>query len=189
MRDKEKLVKEHRLIEATSKSYTGLEGKFGFILKHLGEPIITQTPSSYSFTEFPDVYDLPIEEEMPTVDMEQSSVEVGRIFSGLKYGVNLEIRYLKFGTILDIDSTPLMPVYKTAEKILDVNYNSKLVYREVEHNLELFTPVKIWENAVEQFYAVAKRKENKVGQKALVIQEKKLEQLGFLEKMRERWGI
>jgi len=184
MQDKEQLVKEHRLIEATSRNYTGMEGKFGFILKTLGEPIISQTSQSYCVTKFVDVYDLPDEETMPTADVEMISDEIGKMFSGLKYGANLEIRYLKFGTILDIDAT-----YKTVEKVLDVSYDGELVYREIEHNLDVFKPNELWETAVERLYALAKKKAKKIDTKALAIHEKKLEQLNLLERLRAKWGI
>lgn len=172
MHEKEQLIKEHRLIEATKKNYTSMEGKFGLILKFLGEPILSQSSSAYSSTPWIDVYEVPGDEGMPVADEDEMIVEIGKIFSALKYGVNLEIKYLK------------------EDKKLEVLYNNRVVYREMDHDLDCFVPLKEWEDAIDRIYVLVEKKmETRAEKNKRRMEEDKVEKMGFLNRLREKWGI
>lgn len=136
MREKEERIKEQRLLEATRKGLTGLEGKFGTILQYLGQPIISAHAGSYfESNELPDVYaDLEDEPELPTADVERVIVESGYVFDALSSGLHLEIQYL-------------------AEKQkLAVYYCGNLVYCEIASDLECYVPSTEWESKVDMLY-------------------------------------
>ena len=68
----EKVLKEQREIEAMSKGYMGLEGKFSTIAKRLGTPIIRQGGGNFEQTFLDDPFDLS-EDEILTIDEEDHS--------------------------------------------------------------------------------------------------------------------
>ena len=172
MLEKEKLIKEQRLMEATRKGIIGLEGKFGVILKYLGQPILYQT-SYHDETYLPDVYAVPDEETMPVFDEDQDIVEVGRIFDGLRYGIHLEIKY--------IDN----------RKELMVTYQGYTVYCEMNNELECYVPRDEWEEKLEGLYVMAKKNEKtkikEIKSKNKAINKGVMEV--FLEKLKMKWGI
>ena len=171
MLDKEKRIKDERLLEATRKGLTGLDGKFAIILKNLGLPILATGGSCYESRPFLDVYALEDEEAMPTEDEDATTTEIGYIFDGLRNGINLEIKY-------------------TTEK-LEVHYNGHLVYCEITGELECYVPSKEWESKVDMFFNQAKIKENK-GREARKDgnkQELQRQKLALLDKLRTKWGL
>ena len=177
MLEKEKLIKEQRLMEATRKGITGLEGKFGVILKYLGQPILYQTscfPNSEK-TYLPDVYDMPEEEALPVFDEDQDIVEIGRFFDGLRYGVHLEIKYMDC----------------KYPKELVVTYKGYTVYCEMNNELECYIPRDEWEEQLERLYVMAKQKEQvkikEIKSKNKAINKGVMEV--FLEKLKMKWGI
>lgn len=169
--EKEKQIQTQRLGEATVKGYTGIEGKFGCILRYLGEPIFAEGSSMYKATYMDDVWDLPDENEIKTMEEDQLIQEVGRQFSALSRGVHLEITY-------------------NIEKEIMVYYKGYLVYKE-SAELECYAPDDEWERHVEKFYIIAKERENNARKNKEVErrQEGKREKLNFLEKIKNLWGI
>lgn len=203
MNEKEKKIKEQRAIEATKKGYMGgLGGKFGTIMKHLGQPITAHLDGSsgsldvmgVTRTELPSPW---FEEEemycqMPTLgnDVEEpggygwadksmvrrqsaTTTTIGLHFDGLSRGMHLEMKY--------------------GEENSDVNvhYKGYLVYKEVAGDLQAYFPLPEWEKMVEELYKVAKAKEDefrKQEKKDRVEEATKIKE-SWLQKMRKSWGI
>jgi len=174
MLEKEKLLKNQRTIEATQKNFMGLEGKFGCILKHLGDSVIMQSSSLYSENPMPNVWDIPNDdEELPVTDEDEAIYEIGRHFSGLRAGIHLEITYFK------------------DNKKLEVSYKGYPVYREIENELEMYTPFMEWEDKINKLHEIAKRKEKDKMKEIKEIKKikERSEKLNFLEKLRNMWGL
>lgn len=172
MYEKEKLIKENRLIEATRKGLTGLDGKLGCILHYLGQPIKSSGSSNYNITYLEDVY-TEEKEGMPTCDEDEMVFEHGRFFDGLGSGMHLEIKYLN------------------ENKELLVNYEGNLVYCEVAGDLENYVPSAAWEDKIDKLFGLAKKREKKLTVQEMKMNkfEDKRNKLNFLERMRVKWGI
>lgn len=190
MLEKEKILKEQRVTEANLKNYMGLEGKFGVILKYLGQSIIAQGSNNYNTTDWNDVYNLDEQEGLPEEDLDAPIREIGKVFDGLKHGYHIEISYSKDGTI-PVKKGEYRTVYEQAFKVLKVSWKGYLVYLEVEGDLHIFTPVDEWEDIINKMYESAQKIQNKYRlDKILDTQEEvKQNKLGFLERLREKWGI
>lgn len=168
-------IREQRLIEATNKGYTGLDGKIGIILKGMGEPIIAHEGASeegFSFLSTPmeDPWALE-EEEIPEFD-EDKPRQIGWLFEGLRRGVHMEIKYM-------MDT-----------KELTVSYKGYLVYAEEAGEISCYVPHKDWEDKIEQLLVIARPMEA-ARHKNIAHEEReedKRDKLSFLEKLRLRWG-
>ncbi len=173
--EKEKRIKEQRLIEATRKGLTGLEGKFGCILRNIGTPIIAHGGSWFESSELEDVWSLPEDkdEEIPTMDIDESIMETGRFFEGLTKGMHLEIKYMS-------DSKDLVVYYK-----------GYIVYHEVSGELDCYIPNREWETHIDNLFALAKKKESAGRKETKIInkQEAERQKLSFLDKLRLKWGV
>lgn len=177
--DSEQLaIKEKRTIEAIKKDLMGASGKLGTICKYLGTPIHHQSTGNIFLD---DPYDSPqdryhndaILDELLVFDEGQSIHEIGWLFCGLSRGMHLEIKYLD------------------TEKTLTVTHKGFVVYTEVSGDLESYAPNSEWEDMIEKLYKLAKENKKQLSlqektERKLLIAEK---QIGFLQKMRERWGI
>jgi len=196
MDNKENLVKEKRLIEATTKNLTGLEGKIGQILKYLGDPIISHTSDIYEQTSWYDmfpymnVYEMPNNEDLPIEDMDTSLREIGRNLSALKWGINMELSYLKASKI-PVKHSEFYTEWVDAERVMIVTFKGYVVYREIEGNLESYLPDDEWEASLDRIYDLCKK--IKKNAKINIQEDNKLEnkknKLGLLARLREKWGI
>jgi len=195
MNDKENLVKEKRLILATTKNLTGMEGKIGQILKYMGEPVISQTSDLYEQTNWSDiypylnVYDTP-NEDLPTEDMDTHLVEIGRTLSALKWGINMELSYLKDSKI-PVKRTELYTEWVDAQRVMSVTYKGYVVYREIGGDLDSYLPDDEWESALDRIYEACKKikKQSKIDVDMEKAEEIKSEKLGLIARLREKWGI
>jgi hypothetical protein len=190
MNEKENLIKEQRLIEATRKNLTGLEGKLGVILKYLGEPVIAEGSSCYEAYPLADMYELPNDDDMPTADMDTAKSELGQICSCLKWGVNMEIMYLKFSKV-PFKVNEYYTKWIEKEKVLSVTYKGYVVYREIEGDLNCYLPDDEWEFHIDRIYESCKkiRKDVKKDFDEMRKEENKKDKLNFLARLRETWGI
>lgn len=211
MRDKEQKIIEQRTIEASKKGLMGFSGKMGTILKYLGQPILTHHEgvwnsnreemgySSSSLDEYLgyEIYDNNTEEAtietMEVYDDFGSPVEspnspewnqstkrksytvdkIGYYFQSLSSGINLEIKYLD-------DSKELI-----------TNYKGYLVYKELGGELQAYVPNEEWEKHIDNFYRLAKKKEDAARKKEKVDKVLKAEKnkAKWLETMRKFWGV
>jgi len=199
MHEQEKRIKEQRTIEANRKKLMGLDGKLGCILKYLGEPLIRQDEGDwFHSSRYLDEEDSRREttwggtpeeiiEQIPTDDwgdllpdecyrsqpVKYDTEEIGMVFDGLSSGMNLEIRYLK------------------QDNLLTVKHEGRLVYREVAGELEAYVPAPQWEDMVNRLFPLAKKREvTAIGEAVQQRREKnRKDKLGFLEKLRTKWGI
>src|SRR5581483_10161301 len=124
MNDRERRVREQRLIEASRKNLIGMEGKIGTILRNLGQPIWKDGSDWFTSNEFDSPNDWVWEEgdEIPTADIDASSSEIGMVFDALSWGIHVEIRYL------------------TEEQKLTLLYQDTTVYEEISGDLECYVP-------------------------------------------------
>jgi hypothetical protein len=190
MFEKEKLIKEQRLIEATQKNYLGLGGKFGIILNFLGQSVISQNSPSYNVTNLENIYEYQDDDNLPIEDPDMPISEIGKMFDALKFGYNLEITYLLSGTI-PTENEFKQTVRESAGRVLKVLYNGYIVYLEAEGELLRYVPSNEWEDIIDKIYQVAaKIKKHKQGEDFIEGRKEKIkEKMGFLQKLRERWGI
>lgn len=196
MNDKENLVKEKRLILATTKNLTGLEGKIGQILKYMGDPVISQASGFYEQANWNDmypylnVYDMPNNEDLPTEDMDTNLIEIGRTLSALKWGINMELSYLRESRI-PVKRTELYTEWVDAQKVMSVTYKGYIVYREISGDLESYLPDDEWETALDRIYEACKKikKQSKIDKDVERTEEIRSDKLGLIARLRERWGI
>lgn len=171
MQEKEKLIKEQRIRDASRNNFLGLEGKFGTILKYLGHSITIQGYSLYNSTPMPDFYDLE-EDSMPVLDMDEENKEIGMYFYGLSYGMDIEIKYIN------------------EDKILSVKYNNNIVYCEIMNDLQSYVPSQEWETKINSLYKIAKKKEDE-NQVNIKETNKKIKMNMiemFLDRLKRTWG-
>lgn len=183
MREKEKLIKERRLSEATNKGFFGLDGKIGQIVKYLGSPIeITGSYSDgismYESNPMPNVWDIEDQSNtIPIIDVDEFGdipVEhIGYHFDGLNRGIHMEIKY---------DPTHTK---------LSLHYKGYLVYEEVAGELICYVPHEEWEKIINKLYKQTKpkRKERIKEMQELEIEEGKAAKSSFLDKMKRIWGV
>ncbi len=173
MHEKEKRILEERLLEANRKNLKGLEGKFGMILKNMGQQIVSESGGRIDSTPWPNFYDFEDEEVMPTMDEDGTITRIGWVFDGLSKGLHLEIKYM------------------SEEKDLKVYYKGYQVYGEISEELVCYVPSDEWEKHVDGLYEVAKRIEgvNKTKQKTESEIEAKRKKQSFINKLRTRWGF
>jgi len=170
---REKLIQEQRTIEAMKKGYMGLEGKFVTITRGLGYPVIKQGGLNFEQSFLEDYYNLPEEDEIPVMDEEEGSYEIGMSFDGLNRGMNLSILLL----------------YHNRE--ISVRHEGRLVYKELAGDLEGFVPDDIWENKINDLFVLCK----KIEKKDKPLERKMLRQMAdkrrneILENLKLKWGF
>ena len=193
MRKEEAVIKEQRTLEATKKKLMGSEGKLGVILKQLGQPIVSHDMGGGMYSQrFLDPYEIEEEDEsLPTMSLGEEATpegwewsmpkdadlvscrQIGWHFDGLSRGMHIEIKY------------------DDISKVLTLHYKGHLVFEETTGDLTAYVPHPDWEDMINRLYAVAeplkydKEIEEREEQKELIRKAKK----GFLQKLRERWGV
>lgn len=163
MEELKKLI-EARQIEAARKK---LPEKLICVAKYLGQPMYGMA-GGLEYNEF----DWEIYEEIPTAD-DIDYEPYGYFFYALSFGHNFEIKY------------------NHEEHNLKVKYNCISVFSEVDGQLTGYFPSPLWEDLVENYYKIAKEKEE-IKTKANKLAEKEgfLKQASkFMQKVRETWGI
>lgn len=162
---KEHVVREHRTAEAVRKNYVGGDGKPARIARALGSPVVNQS-GDFNPWEDADPFSL------PTLDEDDTSCVIGWHFDGLRGGVGLEIRHLEF------------------EQKIQIWDRGRLVYAACDRDLECFVPGE-WEERLEKLFEQTKRVECRRRGDARYAEavEAKQASLGFLARMREKWGL
>jgi hypothetical protein len=167
----EEKIKEKRTIEAIKKKYMGRSGKFGIILRYMGEEIYTQSSPLHEVNYMEDPWAVEAEEEMEYFDEGATSTSIGWTYQAYNLGMHLEFKYM--------------------QGKLTVHYKGFPVYVEQYGELFCFVPIKEWEDKVEQLYKIAsareqkERKELKLEKKIIAERQKQ----GFIRKLAKLWGI
>lgn len=174
MNDKEKRIKEQRLIEAAEKNLMGASGKLGLICKYLGEPIKGVGGALYDSYEYDfDDWGEEDPDELPTSSLDESVYGLGYLFDGLSRGMHLEIKYL------------------SNEKKLTCNYKGYDVYVEMSGDLKGYAPFPEWETLVDKLHKIAETTSRE--KRKVAAREEKAEKIAyateFIQKLRERWGL
>lgn len=199
----EEKIREERLLEATKKGFYGQNGKIIYILKILGQPIISQNEGGSYFDSnyLSDPYDLvdlneltsnnDFLKEIPVMNLEglerpngsewaelndgeyTSITKIGQHFCGLSHGMHMEIKY-------DDATTELCLTYK-----------GNLVYKEIKGELLCYVPMQEWEENIERLYKISKEKlrknkENEFQQSIKSIEDNKK---SWLNSMKKKWGF
>jgi len=151
----------------------GCEGKFAFIVKKMGDLIISQNSANFEQTFMEDFYEWNDEEELPTMEFDESVNEIGMSYDDLKSGNNLTILFLN------------------DENEIIVRYEGKLVYKEVANELQSFVPEEKWESLIEKIYTKAKivDKNRKNKENNLLIKAANYKKKEIIEKLKDKWGI
>jgi hypothetical protein len=201
MYEKEKIIREQRIIEATRKGLMGLDGKLGCILRYLGKPIMTEGGGLFESNEGESFHDHLFEDDEEKSDGEwieggdnevddagwrgtsqefagikkayddDGGSQIGWHFDGLSRGMHLEIKYI--------------------EHDLTVTWQGHQVYQENSGQLEMYVPRPEWEHCINKLYPVAKKLENEARkfENEYVKVESQKRKLGFLDTLRRLWGI
>lgn len=171
--NKEQVIKEARTIEAMKKGFMGLEGKFCSIAKRLGFPILQQGSRMFSENLLDDPFEEKDENEIPMMDEDENSYEIGRQFDGLSRGMNLTIS-VKFHL-----------------REITCRYEGRIVYQEMAGELEGYAPDPSWEDKIESLFSYSRKVERlekpKERQQMLENAEKKRSEI--LEHLRSKWGL
>jgi len=192
MNEKEKRLQEQRHMEANRKGLLGMEGKFGVILKHLGEPLVSHGGGWYSSNEMDDPWALPGEETedvMPSFDEDEPVMESGLHFNGLSSGIHMEIYY--YHDAPDIGWRRVEQGGPGPGRELSVWWKGHLVFCESNDELFCYNPFKDWEEKVDYLFGIAKKKENVKYQE--IVQQSKQDYVkdkqSWIERLRLRWGL
>jgi len=171
--NREDLIKEARTTEAMKRGYMGLEGKFAVIAKRLGTAIIHHGSSSFEQTFLPDPFDMTDENELPVMEEDLSTYELGLQFDGLKQGYNLSV------------------ICYFYQREIVCYYEGRVVYKEVSGELEGYVPKPEWEQAIDFFYNEAKRIERlqKPHERKQLIEEANKKKQELLEEFKNKWGL
>ena len=172
--DYENRIKEKRTIEASKKNLMGKNGKLGMILKHLGEPIVSQEGLFSSVNYFDHFWENEDEDEsMQTFEEGSLSHDVGRVWDGLSRGMHLEIKYME------------------NKKELTVYEKGYLVYKESSGELLCYVPRESWEENINKLYDSSKHMEKSKRKKDSeeINKEAEREKQSWLWKIRDKWGI
>jgi hypothetical protein len=174
--NREEAIREARTIEAMKKGYSGLGGKIATIAKILGESIVEQQGGMLlqsGFLEDPYAADSQEEGDMPVFDEEERAYEVGVIFDGLRYGINLSI------------------ILRHYQREIVCEFNGHKVFWEVAGELEAFVPDDAWEKRLNEIYvqAVERERLRRPAQKEKLIKEANRRKQEILEDFRKKWGL
>lgn len=173
--NKEQMLKEARTIEAMRKGYMGLEGKFAAIAKFLGYPIIRQGGLYFETSHLSDPFedDTKEEGEIPVLDDEQESYQIGIHFDGLSRGINMTISVLSHF------------------REITVKYEGQTVYKEVGGELEGYAPYEEWEDKIENLYNVSRKieRQRKPQEKRELAELAEKNKKEILEILRLKWGL
>lgn len=173
MRTKEDMIRDQRTIEAMRKQFMGANGKIGCVGRMMGEPIIRQGGGFFEQT-FADLDGTALidENEIPTMDEDETATREGHFFCGLSRGYQLEVKY--------IDD----------RSELSVRWRGYVVYYEVGGQLNGYVPGE-WEEVIEKLYVEAKHREGKQHQdleeRSAEVGQRRKEM--FLEEMKRKWGF
>lgn len=192
MNEHEQKIKDLRTLEAKRKDYMGLKGKFGIILKTMGEPIVAHTSGGgkfYTETSLNDYMSLE-EENIPTTDTEERGLPDGQ-----EWNVPENISF--FGTHNEgwhfdglSRGCPLEIWFKDDESELRVTYKGIVVYRELAGDLKAYVPAEEWQAMIERLYLHARKalKEHQNEHNRKTSESKKRSKSAWVEKMKRLWG-
>ena len=172
--DYENQIKEKRTIEASKKNLMGKNGKLGMILKHLGEPIVSQEGLFSDVSYFDHFWeDEDNDESMQTFEEDSLSHDVGRVWDGLSRGMHLEVQYME------------------NKRELTVYEKGYLVYKESSGDLMCYVPKESWEEKINQLYDCAKNIEKSKKKEDLNEHNQAADRAkkSWLWKIRDKWGI
>lgn len=174
MHNKEELIREQRISEAMINGYIGQQGKFSYILRWLGDPIVEQNDlCNYSDEWRFDVYDQSDKDVMPELTEDTVTSEIGYFFDGLKYGYNIDLKY------------------DNLTREIKVIYDGKVVYKEENGELLAYVPNSIWESNIKSLCEIAKKVETR--RKEFINSELKRQikdkKHNIYKDLNEKWGI
>lgn len=172
--DYENQIKEKRTIEASKKNLMGKNGKLGMILKHLGEPIVSQEGLFSDVSYFDHFWeDEDNDESMQTFEEDSLSHDVGRVWDGLSRGMHLEIQYME------------------NKRELTVYEKGYLVYKESSGDLMCYVPKESWEEKINKLYDSAKHIEESKKKEDLNERNQGADRAkqSWIWKIRDKWGI
>ncbi|MCK9459671.1 MAG: hypothetical protein M0R80_08535 [Proteobacteria bacterium] len=192
MNEHEQKIRDLRILEAKRKDYMGLKGKFGVILKTMGEPLVRHTTGGgkfYTETLLDDYMNLE-DDNLPTADTEERGLPDGAEWNVPEnismFGTNNE------GWHFDGLSRgfPLEIWFKDDESEIKVLYKGTIVYRELGGDLKSYVPVDEWQQMIEKLYLQGRKlfKERQNEHNRKLIETKKRSKLAWVEKMKRLWG-
>ena len=171
--NRDQMLKEARTIEAMRKGYMGLEGTLSLVAKRLGHPIFHQGSKVFEQTFLDDPYDLVDENELPVLEEDANSYEIGVQFDGLSRGINMSIS-------IDYNMREIKCIYE-----------GKIVYQEISGELERYAPNDLWEKKVENLMQIAKKieRQQKPLERQILVKAADIRRQEILDHLREKWGL
>lgn len=169
--EKERIIREKRMIQATRENMMGASGKLGCIAKKLGDKIIRQSTNNYNYLDDP--FENSEEDDSILIADEDYCFHDGYNFDGLSRGYHFTITYMS-------NDTELTAYYK-----------GYLVYKEIAGDLYSYAPFDEWTKIVEKLYTQSQIKSE--NDKIIFEEEKEKSFLEkgkfYIQKLRMQWGI
>lgn len=168
---KEQMIREHRTVEAMKNGLIGSEGKLARVAKAMGRPLYRQGGGNFEQTFLEDPYDLP-GDDLPVMDEEEMSYQIGWHFDGMSRGLHMEI------------------LWKPDHREVKCCWKGNVVYKEVGGELDGYAPGE-WEIELDKIFEQTKRTERKDRKEKSkeIGSEAKRKQKEFLDAMKLKWGI
>lgn len=199
----EEKIKEERLLEATKKGFYGQNGKIIFILKMLGEPIISQNQGGiYSdFTYLPDPYeeesnlnDVTSEneflQEIPVMNLEGIERPNSSEWSDLNDGEYTSI--VKIGHhFCGLNRGMHMEIkYDDEKSELSLTHKGYLVYRETMGDIDTYIPHDEWEGWVEKLWVLSRGIQRKQKEEEFKKKNEETDEIkeSWLNSLMKKWG-
>lgn len=209
MNEQEKKIQEQRTIEATHKGYMGIGGKFGVIMKILGQSIVDMSEGGTVVDThyMEDPYELPVDtNQIRTHKDLMDSIPVMEMFDALGNPIQEpdspewdsrqdRINYTQSQIGYHFDGLGrgmhLEMFYKEEQSTITVHYKGYEVFRETAGILKGFNPLPEWEEWVESLFKAASMKDKKARKTEAEesLEEAVKDRQSWLEKLRLRWGI
>lgn len=164
---------EERRVQAIKSNLVGAGGKFGIILKYLGEKMYDSTGAYHDQNSLDDIQNFPQFDvaEIPYFDNMESHF-IGWLFDGLSRGIHLEIRYIE------------------NDSELTVYYKGNIIFKETNGEVTSYVPGE-WEDKIDSLYKIAFEKKKKKDYQKLEMRkiESKKDASNLQKHMINSWGI
>jgi len=209
MNDQEKKIQEERTIEATSKGYMGIGGKFGIIMKAFGQPMVHMSEGGITVDTnyMEDPYETPVDKDQIRTHKDlMDSIPVMDMFDAVGNPINEpdtpewserqdRINYTQQDIGYHFDGLGrgmhLEMFYKEEESTILVYYKGYEVFKETAGTLLGFNPIPEWEGWVESLAKAASMKEKKRRKEDAEesLGEAVKDRKNWWEQLRLRWGV
>jgi hypothetical protein len=204
MHEKEKKLRDIRVIEANRKKLTGMRGKLWLVARHLGGAMISHSHGgTYCDTRYledplaekSDPFEYTTDQErIPYMDDGYTLDEpTGEGWRNERRGVREPVNTDEIGWHFDGLSRGMHLEIKCTTETREIVVYDKgyLVYKETGGELEAYAPSPDWEGKIDKLFEQAKAKDDNLRAKSKKQAEAESveERQGLLERLKHQWGL